>query len=155
MKITTTTKKVLFHEVGECKTTYRKLNREEAIKIKCSEDSVNVFRPLFDETMDTREQFRVMYLTRANRVITTELISQGSAVGTVVDIQGIFRTAILTGAQALILAHNHPSGETKPSEADKAITKKLVEAGKLLDIAVIDHVILGDHYNSFADEGLI
>ncbi len=155
MKVLTTTKKVLFHEVGEARTTYKKLSNNEAPKITNSGDSVNIFRPLFEEMQDTREQFRVMFLNRSNRVICTELIGQGSAVGTVVDVQAIIRTAILTNAQALILCHNHPSGETRPSEADKTITHRVKEAAKLMDIALLDHVILGISYFSFADEGLI
>lgn len=154
MKIKTTTKTASF-EVGEARTTYKKLAKGEATKITNSRQAYEIFKPLFAEMQDTREEFRVMYLTRNNLVITTELIGIGGATATVVNIQGIFRTAILLNAQGLILAHNHPSGVNTPSEPDRKITLQIKEAAKFFDINLIDHLILGNDYFSFADENLI
>lgn len=156
MKVKTTTKTVLFYEVGEAKTTYKSIPKEEKIKVTSSQLAAKYLRPYFAEMMETREEFRVIFLNRRNEIITSEKIGQGSAVATVVDIQSIFRTAILLNAQAIILSHNHPSNDTTPSTADKEITRKIKEAGKLFEIDTLDHIILTlSSYLSFADEGVI
>ncbi len=100
------------------------------------------------------EEFWILLLNKANRLIGRERISSGGTAGTVVDAGIVFRKAILAGASALILAHNHPSGNLTPSDADIRLTRKLVEAGRLLDMPVLDHLIIAAHrYYSFADEG--
>jgi DNA repair protein RadC len=103
-----------------------------------------------------REEFYILLLNRANRIYGYYLLSQGGTSGTVVDPKLIFSIALKCNAHGIILAHNHPSGNTKPSEADIQITKKVKEGGKLLEIDVLDHIILtSDSYLSFADEGLM
>jgi DNA repair protein RadC len=100
------------------------------------------------------EEFWVIHLNRAARLLKIERISTGGIAGTVVDVKMIFKSAIGQQASSLILAHNHPSGQKKPSQADRDITKKIVEAGRLFEIAVADHLIMaGNTYVSFADEG--
>ena len=102
------------------------------------------------------EEFWIILLNRANKVLQKCNISEGGISGTVVDPKKIFKISLDHHASSIILGHNHPSGVVTPSDADNRITKKLCEAGALLDIAVIDHLILGeDNYYSYADEGTL
>jgi DNA repair protein RadC len=101
------------------------------------------------------EQFWVIMLNRANMVLKTVMVSQGGVSGTVADPKLIFKSALENLASAIILVHNHPSGNLKPSEADIALTRKVKSAGNLLDIPVLDHIIFTNNgYYSFADEGI-
>jgi DNA repair protein RadC len=102
------------------------------------------------------EEFWILILNRANKLISKEPISKGGINATLVDARMIFKPAILQNASSIILAHNHPSGNLKPSNDDIKLTEKLKDAGKLLDISVVDHLIIADNnYFSFADEGLL
>lgn len=97
-----------------------------------------------------------MYLNQGNKIIKTEQISRGGITQTSVDLRIIFKHGIELMATAMILAHNHPSGNLTPSEADKNLTKKIIEASKVIDIQILDHIIVTQKdYFSFADEGLI
>ncbi len=123
-------------------------------KISCSQDAYKVLSPHLSDL--PHEAFYVILLNRANKVLEVELISRGGVSGTVADTKIIFQSALLRLASGIILAHNHPSGNLKPSEADKNLTRKIAQAGKTLDISVLDHIIVGDNaYFSFADEGLM
>jgi len=123
-------------------------------KITSSIDSFNALYPYLADL--DHEQFYVLLLRRNNSVIDTIRISQGGVSGTVVDPRLVFKPAIDKLASAIILAHNHPSGNLNPSQSDMKITKSLVEAGKILEISVLDHIIIvGKEYTSFADEGLL
>ena len=104
-----------------------------------------------------QEEFVAIYLNRSNRVLGYRWLSKGGASGTVVDPKHLFGVALKINASAIILSHNHPSGSLIPSEADKNLTKRLREGGKLLDITVLDYLIINPQfeYFSFADEGLI
>ena len=102
------------------------------------------------------EEFWMLSLNRANKVVSKHLVSKGGQAGTIADPKIIFQTALEQHSASLIFAHNHPSGSLKPSQSDIDLTKKLVSAGQLLDIAVLDHLIITDHgFYSFADEGMI
>ena len=102
------------------------------------------------------EEFWILLLTRSNEVIRPVQISQGGISGTVADPKIIFKSALEHLASSMILVHNHPSGNLKPSEADKELTRRLVTSGKLLDIPVLDHLIVSElGYLSFADEGML
>lgn len=102
------------------------------------------------------EEFWLLLLNRANEVIKPVQVSQGGVSGTVADPKIIFKFAIENLSSAIILVHNHPSGNLKPSEADKELTRRLSSAGKLLEIPVLDHLIFTDGgYLSFADEGML
>ncbi|HRE39383.1 MAG TPA: DNA repair protein RadC [Chitinophagaceae bacterium] len=102
------------------------------------------------------EVFAVLFLNRANKINHFEIISEGGITGTVADPRIILRKALEADAVNIILCHNHPSGSLKPSRADEQLTSKIKEAARLLDIAVIDHIIVSETgYYSFADEGLI
>ncbi len=119
-------------------------------------DAEKVFRNIWSPSIELREECYALFLNRANRVLGWYLISIGGSAGTVVDPKIIFSTALICKAQGIIMAHNHPSGNTQPSAADLDLTKKLVEAAKLLEIGFLDHLILTKkHFYSFADEGLI
>ena len=102
------------------------------------------------------EQFWIMLLNNANKVIKLEKIGVGGMTGTTADPKKIFKSALENNAASVMLCHNHPSGNVIPSNADKQITNNLVKAGQFLEIKILDHIIIGnDNYFSFADEGLI
>ena len=123
-------------------------------KITCSSDAYDQFTPHLSDL--NHEEFWILCLSRSNAVLKAVQVSRGGQSGTVVDPKVIYKTALSHKANSIIIAHNHPSGQLVPSQADKKITKKLIEAGKHLDLPVLDHIILGDSaYYSFADEGLI
>ena len=126
----------------------------EKPQVASSQDAFNAIAPLI---MDLdREEFWILLLNRANRILARERISAGGISGTVVDARIIFQKALIGSACSLILFHNHPSGNLKPSQADIKLTQKLKKAGQTLDIAVLDHLIIGESgYYSFADEGII
>jgi len=126
----------------------------EKPKITCSEDAYNC---LYSSMEDLNyEVFKILLLNRNNQVTRIETISTGGVAGTIVDPKVIFKKALEHSASSIILSHNHPSGNLRPSQADLDITKKLVQAGKTMEINVLDHVIISDKgYYSFLDEGLI
>lgn len=127
---------------------------DEKPRITSSADAALIFKPLLSDL--PHEEFWVLFLNRNNLVIDKMMVSQGGLTGTVIDVRLILKTALEKLACSLILCHNHPSGNLNPSEADKEITKKIKEAGKHMDIPVLDHLIIAnDAYFSFADEGLI
>ena len=104
----------------------------------------------------SHEEFWVLYLNRANRLVERHNVSSGGITGTVFDVRLVFKHALLIDAPNLILGHNHPSGNLSPSRADRDITRKAIEGGKLMNLEVLDHLILSDTgYFSFSDEGLI
>ncbi|MBP6624346.1 MAG: DNA repair protein RadC [Chitinophagaceae bacterium] len=127
----------------------------ERPKITSSLDTFNLIAPyLLDKQV---EQFYVMFLSQGNKLVAIEPISHGGLTSTVVDCRVIFKKALeFPIVTQIILSHNHPSGNLRPSEADKVLTQKIKEAGLLLDIRLLDHLIIGDNaYFSFADEGMI
>jgi DNA repair protein RadC len=128
--------------------------KQDVVKVGSSRDAFQYLHSDFSDL--NHEEFWMLLLNRANHVRSKHLISKGGQSGTVADPKIIFKTALEHQAAYIILAHNHPSGNLKPSNEDLKLTKKLVEAGKLLDLLVVDHLILTDHaYYSFCDEGLI
>ena len=121
---------------------------------KRSSDVAGHYLPLMRDLR--KEVFKVLLLNRANRFIKEVFISEGTLDASVVHPRDVFREALLEPAAAIILIHNHPSGNPSPSDEDLRITKQLVEAGRLLGIKVYDHIILaGESYRSLADEGLL
>lgn len=102
-----------------------------------------------------REILLAITLNTRNRVLGVNEVSVGTANESLVHPREVFKTAILQNAVSVILAHNHPSGDTEPSDEDKQATKRIAEAGRVLGIEVLDHIIVGEHYFSFADEGLL
>lgn len=126
---------------------------EKRVKITDSQTAFDTIYPHLGDL--NHEEFWVIFLNRANQVIGKQNVSKGGVSGTVVDPKVVFKMAVQFPASAIILAHNHPSGNLKPSQADHQLTRKLKEAGKSLDIPVLDHLIIGDRsYLSFVDEGV-
>ncbi len=124
----------------------------DTTKISSSQDAYNL---LYAELSDKyHEEFWIILLDRANKVIRKANISEGGLAGTVADPKKIFQLALEQHASSIILAHNHPSNNLQPSQNDVQLTKKIVAGGKSLDISILDHLIIGnDKYYSFADEG--
>ncbi|OUR91469.1 hypothetical protein A9Q87_10465 [Flavobacteriales bacterium 34_180_T64] len=120
-------------------------------KITSSESVFELLQPIIGAL--PHEEFWIIYLNNSNKVIQKQQLSKGGITGTLVDVRLVLKNALEVGATALILAHNHPSGTLKPSEADRLITNKLKKAGENLDIKVLDHLIITEKsYFSFADE---
>jgi len=143
--------------IPEIKLSYKRDTAHFSGKITSSKDTFDFIRKLYEEgTIDLQEYFIVLFLNRPNRIIGYNLLSKGGISGTIADIRLIFSTALKSLSTSIILAHNHPSGELTPSEADISLTRKVKEAGKLMDIQVLDHLILtNEGYYSFTDEGLL
>ena len=126
----------------------------ELKKISSSQSVFELMQPIIGEL--PHEEFWIVYLNNSNKVLQKNQLSKGGITGTLVDVRLVLKTAIEVGATGLILAHNHPSGTLKPSEADKQITQKLKNAAEHLDIKVLDHLIITETaYFSFADENLL
>lgn len=121
------------------------------------QSSADIAHYLQAQLADTNhEVFLVAYLNRSNKIVHTEIISQGGITGTVADPRMILKKAIEHHAVSMVLCHNHPSGNLKPSKSDEQLTQKIKEAARLLDMTVLDHVIVSEEgYYSFADEGLL
>ncbi len=126
----------------------------ELFQIKCSKDVHDVLSPLLSDL--PHEEFWVLFLNRSNRVIGRMRLSQGGISGTVTDVRMVMKKAIEYLASGIIICHNHPSGNLNPSESDARITTKIKEAGNMIDIQLLDHIIIADNdYYSFADNGLL
>ncbi|WP_264535120.1 RadC family protein [Flavobacterium sp. N1736] len=125
----------------------------DLVKITSSKVVFEIMQPLIGEL--SHEEFWVIFLNNSNKIISKSQLSKGGITGTIVDARLVFKLAMENGATGLILCHNHPSGNLKPSEADKEITKKLKLAGDSLDVKVLDHLIITEtKYYSFVDEGI-
>jgi DNA repair protein RadC len=123
-------------------------------QIKNSRDIYEIIEPLLSDL--AHEEFWVLYLNKANKIIDRERISSGGVSGTVVDVKMIMKSAVEKLASGMSICHNHPSGNLHPSDADIQLTKKIKEAAKSLDILLLDHIIIGDKdYYSFADEAML
>ena len=145
--------------VSEVQLIYmNKVKASDRIKITCSRDAYNVFMDSWNpETIEFLESFKILLMSRSNAVLGILEISKGGISGTVSDVRVIFAAALKGSASGIICAHNHPSGNLNPSESDTRLTQKLKEAGNLMDIQLLDHLIIsveGDYY-SFADNSLI
>lgn len=126
-------------------------------QVKSDRDAYHILREDWDnDTINLVEEFKLMTLDRNLRVMSVSTISKGGMSGTVADLKVIFATALLSRAHRIIVAHNHPSGSTKPSEQDIKTTKKIKDAGELLDMPLDDHIILTDTgYLSMSGDGFI
>lgn len=143
----------------ELKLSYRRTqNHKHTGTIRSSVDSFEVLKTVFDQDMiAAREEFIVLYLNRANEIIGYYKAFQGGVSSVVADTKLILSTGLKTLASGIILAHNHPSGRTVPSEQDIRLTRRVKEACKLVDMELLDHLIVTAEkgYYSFADEGAI
>jgi len=128
----------------------------QRVKINGSQDSADYIRQFYEGDIEIFESFFILLLNRQNKTIGYAKISQGGVTGTVVDAKIVIKYIVDTLASAVILCHNHPSGNLAPSTDDINLTEKLVKAVKLVDSQVLDHIILtSDNFYSFADNGLI
>ena len=154
-----------FHGIGPARAVVisaalelgRRRRESEALKkntISCSRDAFEIMQSKLADKQC--EEFWILLLNRANHVIDSVQISDGGFAGTVADPKKIFQKALEKNACGIILCHNHPSGNLKPSEADLQLTRKLKEAGLQLDLPILDHLIIGEEkYLSFADDALL
>lgn len=145
-------------EVAEIQLSYKsKVKPSQCPKINSSKEAYSILLDSWDDDkLEFIEQFKILLLNRANRVLGICEVSTGGGGATIVDPRVVFVAAIKSNSTSIILAHNHPSGQLRPSEADIKLTKRLTEGGRLLDIPVLDHIILtSEGYYSFADEGLL
>lgn len=143
-------------KISEISVSYSN-SKNEKLKVKNSKDSYDVLLNVWNKnTIELQEEFRIILLNRANVVLGVYPMSKGGVTGTVVDAKLVFSVALKCNASNIIIAHNHPSGNLSPSEADKSITKKLKKAGQYLDITLLDHIIITkDEFFSFNDNGLM
>jgi DNA repair protein RadC len=145
-------------EVAEILVSYKPTVSANPL-IKCSQDAYQELNDFFpEELISLQEMFVVMYMNNANRIIGVYRMSVGGIVGTVADPRLILATALKVAATSIIISHNHPSCNLKPSTADINLTKKLKDAGSFMDISLTDHIIISpEHgkYYSFMDEGMI
>jgi len=131
--------------------------KSELKTISSSNDAADIARMCFDaDTMDWTESFIVIALNNANKVLGFYKVSSGGVTATIADPKVIFQFALLSNASSILVAHNHPSGNLQPSNADKAITEKIANAAKLLDMRLLDHIIITDESHfSFQESGLL
>jgi DNA repair protein RadC len=146
--------------IAEVKLVYRtKVKASDRLQIKCSKDAFDIFMESWDlDSIEHIEEFKLMLLTRSNKVLGIASISKGGINGTVTDVRIILQYAIKSNASGIIICHNHPSGNLQPSESDQAITRKIKDSGLLMDVQLLDHLIITveeDSYYSFADNGLV
>ena len=135
---------------------YKPTTRKRS-KVASSADAYKILLPTYKEgTIDYKEYFKVLFLNQASQVLGYTLISEGGITETSVDVRLILQAALLTNSVSLILAHNHPSGNLKPSIQDIQLTKFIKEAAELMRINVLDHIIMtSESYYSFNDEGTL
>lgn len=139
--------------IKEIKVSYSSGNKNR-IKITNSKDTYNLFLSCWSKkTIELQEEFKVLLLNRNNQVLGIYPLSKGGVSGCYVDAKLVFSVALKCNASSIIIAHNHPSGNLNPSEADLRLTKKLKQAGSYLDIEILDHLIITNNgYYSFIDE---
>lgn len=146
------------NQFAEVELIYKtKVKAADRLKITRSRDAYEILLSVWDENLiEFIEQFKIILLNQASKVLGVYQVSSGGMSMVSVDVRLIFVAALKAGASGLILAHNHPSCQLIPSEADKQMTDRVKQAGKILDIRVLDHVIMtSDGYYSFADEGIM
>lgn len=144
--------------ISEISLNYkRKIKASDRPKVSCSKHAEKLFRENWNNlTINLFEEFKILLLDRNNSCMGIVLISKGGVSGTVVDAKLVFVAALKTRACGIILGHNHPSGNLKPSHSDISLTNRLVKGTQYLDLKILDHLILSDtDYTSFADENLV
>ena len=143
--------------ISEVKLIYRtKVKASQRPQVKTSKDAFDLFMEHWDlDSIEHIEEFKLMLLTRSNKVLGIASISKGGINGTVTDVRIILQYAIKANASGIIICHNHPSGNVQPSESDLSLTKKIKEAAGLMDVQLLDHLIIipEGRYYSVADEG--
>ncbi|HRP30305.1 MAG TPA: JAB domain-containing protein [Ginsengibacter sp.] len=144
------------YKVAEIELIYKtRVKASQRPKVSSSKEVYQILLQSWDENkIEFVEQFKILLLNRGGRILGIYEVSSGGVSGTVADPKLIFSAALKANASSLILSHNHPSGNTRPSDADRQLTRRIKMAGELLDISVLDHIIVTtEGYCSFADEG--
>ena len=145
--------------ISEVRLVYRtKVKASDRLQVKCSKDAFDIFMENWDlDSIEHIEEFKLMLLTRSNKVLGIASISKGGINGTVTDVRIIMQYAIKANASGIIICHNHPSGNVQPSESDMKITRKIKDSGNLMDVQLLDHLVIVPEgmYYSMADEGII
>ena len=146
-----------FSNLQEIQILYRnKAKKSDRPIVKSSQDAYDYLIGAWSPQIERLEEFVILCLNRANKVLGFSKISSGGISGTVADPKVIFQVALKSNASSILLAHNHPSGNTNPSDNDIQLTKKLKKAGEFLELNVLDHLIITtDSYFSFADESIL
>ena len=147
-----------WNQIAEVELIYKtKIKASERPLVKTSKEAADLLKQIWNENkIDFVEQFKVLLLNKANRVLGVVELSSGGVTGTVADPKLIFGCALKAAASGIILAHNHPSGNLKPSRQDEELTQKIKQGGQVLEIKLLDHLIVSNEgYYSFADEGLL
>ena len=145
----------LTNQLAEIQVNYiPKLKASEMVAVTTSKDAIECFRHIWSDKMNYIEECILLLLNRSGRALGYCHLSKGGTHGTVVDAKVIFQVALKTNASSMILCHNHPSQNLKPSDSDRALTRQITEAGKFLNLPLLDHLIITqDGFYSFADEG--
>lgn len=141
--------------VSEIQLKYKPQPLTEAINSAKDIHKLLINRVYDEETIGYKETFKVLLLNNANKIIGYTTISEGGLTSTIVDVRMILQTALVSNASAIILTHNHPSGNARPSVHDDNLTKKIKSACEIMDIRLLDHIIVTpyDSYYSYCDEG--
>jgi DNA repair protein RadC len=145
------------NHISEIEIVYKtRVKTCDRVKVTTGHQAQEILRKYYEDVMEYREAMYVLYLNRANYVLGIKLISLGGASGTLCDPKLIMQGALKVNCHAYIISHNHPSGNTTPSDADMQLTKKLVTIGNLMDLPLLDHIIMTqDSYLSMAEKGII
>jgi DNA repair protein RadC len=151
--------KVQQTNISEVRLVYKtKVKASDRLQVKCSKDAFDIFMENWDpDSIEHIEEFKILLMNRSNSVLGIFPVSKGGISGAVTDVRLIYQAAIKANASGIIVCHNHTSGNLNPSESDTKITQKIKEAGNLMDIQLLDHIILtmdGEYY-SFADQGIL
>ncbi len=153
-----TTGKIKCAKVAEVEVIYKSnVKPSERLVIKSSKDAYNILCNYYNKNiLELQEQFCVLYLNNAKKAIAVNMHSTGGITGTVADTRLILATALKLAASGLILSHSHPSGNLSPSRQDEALTQKIKNAARFMDIILLDHIIISsENYYSMADDGII
>jgi DNA repair protein RadC len=143
--------------LAEISVSYKSVQHANStVKITMADDAFKLLQPLFQDFVEHHEEFWIVLLNRANKVLGVSQIGKGGLAGTVADPKIIFQCALKANACSIIIAHNHPSGQLNPSQADISLTSKIKEAGKMLDLPLLDHLIMtAETFYSFQNEGML
>jgi len=144
-------------QVSEVEITYKnKVKASDRITVTQSVHAFTALLPYYENFIDHKEASFAVFLNRANHILAISKISEGGLCSTVIDLKLLFQYALKVNAQNIIISHNHPSGNKTISEADLKLTRRIVEAGKIMEIQILDHIILtSEGYTSFQDEGIM
>ncbi|TDB60091.1 JAB domain-containing protein [Arundinibacter roseus] len=143
-------------ELAEIKVSYQPPAKQDRVKVTCSKDAERFLRNVWSDQIEFQEEMYLVICNRANEIVGYKKLSSGGMSGCIVDLKILFGIALKCAACGIILAHNHPSGNLQPSDADIRLTKQVKEVGKMMDIHLLDHLIVtSGGFNSMSDCGFI